>query len=305
MFLILCSAVATFACRDIDRPHGTSSQKLLQAPQSPPVIAALTCELDGAAKTVVCSTPAVAPAGVSASVIHGATTYAIFSPGNLVRDTVSHTWQFTAHIQNLLQQSIGTPNGTSVTGVKVFVTDLHAIAGTGEVSVASADGRCTFTAPNQSYVDYDQIVASNGHTRKKLWKFDVPNTVTAVSMNILISTDFRAEQTVTLSPPDTLAAWVHSDTNLARPTATSSGNFTKRIVKVRFRSTATLVDRQLAIAFVNGTVVGGKRYADGIGGAYFVEVADDGTGSGILAAAERLTALPQVESAIFEVSLQH
>jgi hypothetical protein len=121
-------------------------------------------------------------------------------------------------------------------------------------------------------------------------------------MSILISTDFQAEQTVTLSPPDTLAAWVHSDTNLARPTATSSGNFTKRIVKVRFRSTATLADRQLAIAFVNGTVVGGKR---GSGGAYFVEVADDGTGSGILAAAQRLTALPQVESAIFEVTLQH
>jgi len=306
MLLVVCSAIAALACTDIDRPVEKSGPRVAQEAQGPPVVLSLTCTFSSASTTVSCG-PAAPPlaAGVSASVIYGSTpTYATFFAFNLVKDLVAQQWSFTAYVQNLLKQSVGTLNGTTVTGLKVFVTDFHATAGTGTVSIANADGTGTFTAPNQPYFNYNQIVAANGYTGNKLWKFNVPNTVTAVSMSILISTDFPAEQTVTLVPPDTIPAWVHADSNLAASTASASGNFTKRIVKVRFRSTASLADRQLAIAYANGIVVGGKRSADGIGGYYLVQVADDGTGSAILSAAKRLTSLPQVESAIFEVSLQ-
>jgi len=77
-------------------------------------------------------------------------------------------------------------------------------------------------------------------------------------MDILVSTDFPAEQTVTLLPPDTVPAWIHADTNTAPPTDSSGGNYAKRIVIVVFRPTATLADRQLAIALVNGVVVGAQ-----------------------------------------------
>jgi hypothetical protein len=305
MFLVVCSTVAALACRDIERPAQPPGPKVTREQQGPPIIAVFTCQLDGAARTVACATPFDAPQGVSASAVYGSVVgYAQFYPVGLVKDTVARTWQFTAYVQNLLKQSIGTLNGTTVTGVRVFITDLHVVAGTGTVSVANADGTGNFTTPNQPYFNYNQIVAPAGYTSYRPWKFNVPNTVTAVSMSILISTDFPAEQTVTLAPPDSIPAWVHADSNLASPTAMGAGNFTKRIVKVRFRPSATLADRQLAIASVNGTVVGGKLPPDGIGGYYLVQVADDGTGSGILTAAKRLTAQPQVESAIFEVSLQ-
>jgi hypothetical protein len=305
MFFVVCSAVAALACGDIDRPLDQRGPKLIAQQEGPPVLLSLRCELNGSASTISCSPVAPSiPARVSASVIHGATaTYAIFFPFNLMTDTVAHTWQFMAYVQNLLKQPIGTLKGTT-TGVKVFVTDFHAITGNGAVSVGNADGSSNCTAPNQPYFRYNQIIAPSGYSQSKLWRFEVPNTVTAVSMSIVISADFPAEQNVALTPPDSIPAWVHSDSNLAKPTATSAGNFTKRIVKVRFRPDATRADRQLAIAFVNGTVVGGKRSVDGIGGYYLVQVADDGTGRGILTAAKRLSALAQIESAIFEVTLK-
>src|SRR6185312_11140663 len=97
---------------------------------------------------------------VSASVILSATgTYAQFVPFNLVKDTVHQVWSFDAFLHNLMQQSIGTLNGTTVTGSKVFVTDIEATQGTGTVSIINADGTGNFTAPNQKYFNYNQIVS--------------------------------------------------------------------------------------------------------------------------------------------------
>jgi hypothetical protein len=304
MFLVMCSAVAALACRDVERPVQASGLNVAQQQQGPPAVASLTCTLDRRSATISCTSalPA-APAGVRASAIHGsAPSYARFYPVSLVEDTVAHTWQLTASVQNLLKQSIGTLDRTTVTGVKVFITDFHATSGSGTVSLANADGTGTFTAPNQPYFDYHETIAPNGYTGNKLWKFNVPNTVTVVSMSILVATDFPAEQNVTLAPPGSLPTWVHSDANTSGHAGTTAipGRFTKRIILVYFRASTTLADRELAIAYVNGTVVGGKVYADGVSGYYAVQVEDDGSGSGILAARTRLRSLPQVEAAIVE-----
>jgi hypothetical protein len=285
MFLVVCSAVAALACRDIDRPIVPRGPKPIAEQEGPPVILSLTCELNASSTSITCKSPLTPPAGVSASVIYGATaTYAIYFPFNLVKDTVAHTWQFTAHVQNLLKQRIGTLNGTTVTGVKVFVTDFHATAGTGTVSVANADGTGNFTAPNQPYFNYSQIVAPSSYTGNKLWKFNVPNTVTAVSMSILISTDFPAEQGVALTPPSARPAFIDT---------LSGGAFVPRLVTVIFKPTATLADRQLAIAYVGGTLAGGTPLAIGEG-FYHLTVPDSGQGVQLDTAIARLGRLPQV-----------
>ncbi|HEX6807101.1 MAG TPA: hypothetical protein VF118_03890 [Gemmatimonadaceae bacterium] len=216
-----------------------------------------------------------------------------------MKDTVRQVWSFDAFFHNSLQQTVGTLNGTTVTGSKIYVTSISVTQGTGPVRMLNPDGTGCLTAPNQAYFTYEQIVAPDSNSNAKLWNVSVPNTVTVLRMNILLTTDFPAEQTVTFVPPDTIPTWVHADTNVSR----DSPRFTKHIVKVRFRPTATLMDRQLAVALVNGVVVGGRHLPDGSFGVYYVKVADDGSGDGILEAAKTLTALPQVESAIFEVFL--
>jgi len=304
MFLVVCSAIAGMACQGFPVPVDRRRSEPI-APEShrSPVLLSLTCEVTASSATIACKPPVISEPRASTGVSNGATvSYANFHASGLVRDTIAHTWQFTTGVQNLLEQSIGTLNGTATTGVKVFVTDFHATTGTGTVSVANSDCTGTFTARNQPYFSYNQIIAPIGYSGNKLWKFNVPNTVSAVSISILISTDFPAEQSVTVAPPVTLPTWVHSDSNTSGRAGSIAipGRFTKRIVLVYFRPTATLADRQLAIAFVNGTVVGGKLYADGTSGYYAVQVQDDGTGSEILSARARLRTLPQVETAVVE-----
>src|SRR5690348_17069960 len=241
-----------------------------QAGAGPTIMLALRCTLSRGASTVSCAPASSLAPGVSANVILSATgTYARFVPFNLVKDTVKQIWSFDAFLHNFMQQSIGTLNGTTVTGSKVFVTDIEATQGTGTVSIINPDGTGNFTAPNQPYFNYNQIVAAGANSLAKLWKVSVPNTVTAVNMDILMITDFPAEQTVALKPPDTVAAWVHADTNIATGTDSTGGGFFKSIVKLRFRSTATLADRQLAVALVNGVVVGGWHTIDGSSGFYY------------------------------------
>ena len=292
------------ACQ-MDRLAAPPRMPVARAVAGRPVMLSVTCTFLRSASRVSCA-PATPPraSGVSANVILSPTgTYATFALFNLVKDNVHQIWSFDAFVHNALEQSIGTLNGTTVTGSKIYVTSISVTQGTGTVSIINPDGIGNLTAPDQPYFTYNQVVAAGANSNAKLWKVSVPNTVTAVNMDILMTTDFPAEQTVTLVPPDTVAAWVHSDTNIASPTDSSRGGFSKSIVLVTFRPTATLTDRQLAIALVNGVVVGGDRTPDGRLGCYYVRVSDDGSASGIIAAKEALKALPQVQSATFELLL--
>jgi len=286
--------VFALACQNVDRAQGpTTTLPIGSVATSPPVLLSLTCMLDRSSTTISCKPTRPSPAAtVSASVIYGSTaTYGAFFPYNLVKDTVAHTWTFTAQVQNLLKQSIGTLNGTTMTGVKVYVTDFHATVGAGTVSVASADGTGNFTAPNQPYFNYNQIIAPSGYSGNKLWKFNVPNTVTAVSMSILISADFPAEQGVTLTPRDTNPAWFQADSSWR-------GSHMKRVLTVIFQDGAALADRQLAIAYVNGTIVGGVLGLPGNEGIYNINIPGDGSDTAATNAVSRIQALPQVKEAM-------
>ena len=94
-----------------------------------PVLLSVTCTISRSASTVSCA-PAAPPraAGVSADVMLSPTgTYATFAPLNLVKDTVRQVWSFEAFVHNALQQSIGTLNGATVTGSRIYVTSISAV----------------------------------------------------------------------------------------------------------------------------------------------------------------------------------
>jgi len=221
-------------------------------------------------------------------------TYAQFVPFNLVKDTVKQIWSFDAFLHNLMLQSIGTLNGTTVTGSKVFVTDIEATQGTGTVSIINADGTGNFTAPNQKYFSYNQIVTAGANSNAKLWKVSVPNTVTAVNMDILMSTDFPAELNVTATPPDSQPKWFSDDSSWDGPTHQGA---LKGVVSLCFQDSATVTERQLAVAFAGGTIVGGEP-VDGGDGCYYMKVPAGGLDP-MDTAINRLMSLPQVDIAAF------
>ena len=157
------------ACQDVERVSApVRVPEAAQAGSAPTIMLALTCTLSRHAPTVSCAPVRARAPGVSTNVILSASgTYAQFVPFNFVKDTVSHIWSFDAFLHNPMQQSIGTLNGTTVTGSKVFVTDIEATQGTGTVSIINADGTENFTAPNQRYFNYNQIVAAGANSLAK------------------------------------------------------------------------------------------------------------------------------------------
>ena len=294
MIAALACLLVALACQDVERVSAPIRvPQAAQAEARPTLMLALTCTLSRSASTVACKPASSRAAGVSANVIVSATgTYAQFVPFNLVKDTVKQIWSFDAFLHNLMLQSIGTLNGTTVTGSKVFVTDIQATQGTGTVSVINPDGTGTFTAPNQPYFNYNQIVAAGANSNAKLWKVSVPNSVTAVNMDILMSTDFPAELNVTATPPDSQPKWFLDDSSWDGPT--HEGEL-KGVVSLCFQDSATVQDRQLAVAFAGGTIVGGEP-VDGGDGCYYMKVPAGGLDP-MDTAINRLMSLPQVDIA--------
>lgn len=133
--------------------------------------------------------------------------YVFFNPTSPVKDAVRQTWSFDGTVQNLMGQSLGTLDGTSVLGVYGVVADLQVTSGTGTVTVANADGKRTFTAPNQPYVRYAEILAPNQTSAVETWRFRVSNSATSVIMELAIVADFPAELSVTATPPDSEPRW--------------------------------------------------------------------------------------------------
>lgn len=303
--LLTCLALGLISCRDTIDPREAKppSQVQKQEASGPVTVLRLTCTLsfpNGGQGEVHCGESGAGKKGVSQSVILPVVSdYAAWVPYSLVKDTVTETWSFYSVVQNLLAQPIGTLDGTTAVGTKVAVTyGPVASAGTGTVSLINADGTGTFTAPDQPYFDYPGIVAPQAYSTYRTWNVHVPNTVTEVTMGVAISTDFPAVQSVAASPPATTPAWFRDDTSWVNGGLPPDG-FLKNIVSVVFQKGTTLADRQLAVALVNGDVVGGLRWPSG-DGYYDLFIEDDGTGTQLREAITKLRALPQVRVATLE-----
>jgi hypothetical protein len=104
---------------------------------------------------------------------------------NVSYDAGTQIFQADITVQNLIGQALGTPDGSTVTGVKVFFHEGPIVtAGTGTVAVANPDGFGTFTGSNQAYHEYDEILVAGGAppptsgatSQPKTWQFSAsPN----------------------------------------------------------------------------------------------------------------------------------
>ncbi len=111
-----------------------------------------------------------------------------------------------------------------------------------------------------------------------------------------------AASTVPPQAPDTLPAWVYSDTNVVSNSTAIPAPFLKNIVIVEFFPSATQADREAAVALVGGIAVGGYRPSQGEGD-YYIQIADTAAGQGLIDAVDQLQQLPQVLLATYEVAV--
>jgi hypothetical protein len=159
-----------------------------------PVLERMTCSVQMADASLRC---AQSGGGANKSLtLGGPGTYVQVFPSN--GSYASGVLQADVSIRNLTSQLLGTSDGSTVTGVKAFIaTGPTVTSGTGVVTVNNADGTGTFTAANQSYWNYNEILdAYSGTSSPKTWKFNAPATVNNFTFTVLISAAAPAESGV-------------------------------------------------------------------------------------------------------------
>ena len=153
----------------------------------------VACMADVHNATLSCRTPgaptvAQSGSGISGDVIVGGQgTNVELSSTNVGYNAATGIFQADVTVQNLMTQILGTPDGSAVTGVNVFFySGPNVVAGSGEVSVANADGVGTFTGTFQPYFLYNEALATGQRSALKTWEWTVPSTVVRFAFQVLV-----------------------------------------------------------------------------------------------------------------------
>ena len=171
-------------------------------------IAQVNCTGSVQRQTIACSTvtPLATPAlfanrgtrqnvGTRRDIFGGQNTYVKLTSSNVSYDSGTEIFQFDVTVQNLLNEAMGTPDGTTVdtAGVKIFFAQGPTVtAGTGTITVANPDGVGTFSGSNQPYFKYAGILAKNQLSSAETWQLNVPATVDAFSFTLYVATTTQA-----------------------------------------------------------------------------------------------------------------
>ncbi len=117
-----------------------------------------------------------------------------FTASNVSYNAGTRIFQFDAVMQNLLANALGSINGSvqDAAGVRLFLNNATVTSAAG-ISVANGDGAAQFTALNQPFFQYNEIIQPNQTSSAKTLQFNVPNTVTSFTVDFLVSTKAEAK----------------------------------------------------------------------------------------------------------------
>jgi hypothetical protein len=181
----LAAVLAAGACEDPATPT-------VPTEDAAPLRGVIACRADVPAGTISCqrSTPDPAPGLALSSIVGGQGTYVQLTSGNV--SYTSGIFEADVTVQNLIAQPMGTPDGTTVTGIRVFFHSGPTVtSGTGTVSVANEDGTGAFTSSGQPYFEYGEILPSGSISSPKTWQWSVPPTVGTFEFSVYIDTDIQ------------------------------------------------------------------------------------------------------------------
>lgn len=132
---------------------------------------------------------AVTPEGIQVDrIMGGQDTYMKLASSGTGYDTGTEIFSTDVTVQNLMQAVIGTTDGTSPEGVRVFFHSGPTVtSGSGEISVFNADGTATFTGVDQPYYLYNEILDPYEISTAHTWMFDVDQTVLTFSFQVYVA----------------------------------------------------------------------------------------------------------------------
>src|SRR6267143_3325174 len=208
------AATLVTACSDQPGPVAPSA----------PSARVLSCQADVRSRTVTCSAPSAASGASKISadlVLGGQGIYVALRSSNVSYNAGTAIFQADVTVQNLTALPLGTADGTTVSGVKVFFFSGPTVtSGTGTVTVANATGTGTFLGSSQPYFLYNQILQTAQVSMSKTWQWNVPATVVTFAFQVLVDAAAPQEHTVlrwlydpVVDGADLAAVWSASASN--------------------------------------------------------------------------------------------
>jgi hypothetical protein len=188
--LVLTLAVSAAACTDRAQPL---------APVPPPSATAaahLECRVSVQEATMECVRIEPASGGYNANrIVGGQELYVLLASSGTAYDGGAEELRSNVTVQNLMQHTIGTLDGVTVDGFKVFFTSEPVVtSGTGTVTVANPDGYDTFTGAGQPYFHYHEMLSAYQMSGSRQWVFDVPATVSTFTFNVYVDVSMEDPQ---------------------------------------------------------------------------------------------------------------
>lgn len=176
---------------------GACADRPLVAPEivTTPSSTHVTCAVDVASGDVSCESASGGGANLALT-LGGQGTYVELKASS--SSYAADIFQADIAIRNLTGQKLGTPDGTTIAGVKAFIASGPVVtSGSGTVTVNNADGVATFTAANQPYFNYNEIIHEfSGTSSPKTWRFNVPSTVSRFLFTVLVNAPAPIENAV-------------------------------------------------------------------------------------------------------------
>ncbi|HSU17258.1 lamin tail domain-containing protein [Longimicrobium sp.] len=192
------SALAAFgamalagACSD-GQPTGVATDPRAATPAH--ALAAFDCTASIATRAVRCTPSAVLNGQARGVIIGGQNANIKLTSSNVSYDSQSEIFQFDMTVQNLMNEAMGTPDGTVADpeGIQVFFeSGPTTTSGSGSIEVANADGTDLFTRSNQPYFAYHEILAKDQVSSAKTWQLLMPATVGTFTFQLFVETDVQ------------------------------------------------------------------------------------------------------------------
>jgi hypothetical protein len=151
--------------------------------------ALMTCTVVVSPASMTCKpVELVTPEGVQADrIIGGQDTYIKLASSNNAYDGGTFVFSTDVTLQNLVQYLIGTTDGSTVTGVKVFFQSAPIGLPSGNVTLANEDGQGTFTAASQDYFQYNEILSPYQISAARTWQFQLDASVTSFTFQVYVA----------------------------------------------------------------------------------------------------------------------
>lgn len=156
------------------------------APQ-PASLAVLECRATVSSHTVTCGGPAPGAAGRDL-IVGGQGVNVQLRSSNVAYDSATSIFSADMTLQNLLGQPVGTVDGTTPAGIRIFFHLLPSVTdGAGQVEVHNPDGTDTFTGTEQPFFLYPELLQPYERTAAKRWEWTVPASVGSFAFQVYVS----------------------------------------------------------------------------------------------------------------------